>query len=52
MNPDPELAPLIKSLFMDFFTGNYLQNQPRKKHEYAPLKLTKSNLSSLLTQRT
>ena len=49
MQPDPEKAPLVTSLLMDYSTGNYSQNELLKKYNALGLKLSKSNLSRMLT---
>ena len=50
MQPDPEIAPLIKALFEDYSLGVYSQSQLLKSNKFKPLKLTRSNLSRILSQ--
>ena len=50
MTPDLDLAPLIKALFEDYSLGVYSQSQLLKSKKYKLLKLSRSNLSRILSQ--
>ena len=49
MQPDPVKARLISALFKCFATGRFSQNQLLKDERFSLLKLTKSNLSRILS---
>ena len=50
MQPDPNTAHLITSLFKDYALGIYSQNELRALPEYKGLNLTASNISRMLKQ--
>ena len=50
IRPDAKIAKLITELFNDFALGIYSQNEVRLMSKYKELRLSKSNLSRLLTQ--
>ncbi len=51
MKPDPKVAPLVTLLFEDYATGMYTQTELRRMDKFKPLKLTKSSLSRMLTNK-
>jgi|TARA_B110000879_G_scaffold211556_1_gene304664 site-specific DNA recombinase len=50
MQPDPEIAPLIATLFEEYSLGIYSQSHLLKSNKYKSLKLSRSNLSRILSQ--
>lgn len=49
MKPNPEISHLVSSLLNDYSTGNYSQNKLLEKYKALGLKLSKSNLSRMLS---
>ena len=48
MQVDAVKGPLISEFFQDFASGIYSQNELRNRPKYAPLKISKSNVSRIL----